>query len=157
MPPFIPLADVIAHLNRSQYEVLPGMERVVGELMVENAQMSKDMIGHEDNGWAPLAESTVREKARLGFVGRISATDPLLRTGHLRDSIEPVVHSNGFSEAVGEVGTDVPYAADLEMGSKHTPPRPFLSPPFMTMEPRAAKALGTLAAQLLVPGYSDAD
>lgn len=145
-----PLADVIVALKTSQRDVEPGMLRVVGELMEENATLSKDMIGHELPIWPPLAPSTVVEKERLGYTGRVSATDPLLRTGQLKDSIEPVVHA-GLGEVTGEVGTDVRYAADLEMGTSRMPPRPFLSPPFITMEPRAANAFGGLATDLLVP------
>ena len=146
----IPLADVIAKLKRSQAEVRPGMERVVGVLMAENAELSKQMVGQELPIWPPLAPSTVAEKQKLGYGGQVSATDPLLRTGELRDSIQPVVHL-GMEGVVGEVGTDVPYAGDQEHGTSRIPPRPFISPPFITMAPRAVAALGEFGITLINP------
>jgi hypothetical protein len=60
-----------------------GMERA-GRMLVTTAQ---DMIGEDMPRWDDLAPATFEEKQRLGYVGRVSAEDPLLRTGELRASI----------------------------------------------------------------------
>ena len=79
--------------------------------------------------WAALKETTIYEKTRLGYVGQVSATDPLLRTGMMRESIE------GAAEGLtGVVGTDDPKAKWQEFGATRVgrnrtgtiPPRPFI-------------------------------
>lgn len=82
---------------------------------------AKDMIGEEITEWAPLAASTVAEKQRLGFTGRISPTDPLYRTGELRASIKGSVAGNRVV-----VASDDPIAAAQEFGTSRIPPRPFI-------------------------------
>lgn len=146
----IPLADLIAGLKRAQVEVRPGMERVTLELMAENAKLSQELVGQELPIHPPLAPSTVREKEALGFVNQVSPTDPNLRTGEFRDSIQPVVHLD-MEGVVGEVGSDLSYASAIENGTSRQPPRPVISPPFITMQPRAVAALGELALTLLNP------
>ena len=93
--------------------------RRVAEHVRDEAQA---LIGTEDESWPALADSTVEEKQRLGYTGRVSATDPLLRTGELRASIQ-------VGEVTPErsvVGTDDPIAAFQEHGTSRIPPRPFL-------------------------------
>lgn len=68
--------------------------------------------------WAALSQSTMDERVSKGF----SADEPLLRTGHLRDSIE-----RHFDEHQAVIGSDDPYAIVHEMGSMFVPPRPFLA------------------------------
>ena len=83
---------------------------------------AKALIGTEAEAWAPLADSTVEEKERLGFTGKVSSTDPLLRTGELPASIK-------VSEVTPEhaiVGTDDPIARYQEFGTDRIPPRPFI-------------------------------
>lgn len=69
--------------------------------------------------WAELAESTQVERERLGF----APNDPLLRTGHLRDSIG---HRVGDLEA--EIGSDSDIMVYQEFGTERIPPRPVLGP-----------------------------
>jgi hypothetical protein len=73
------------------------------------------------DAWAPLAESTMEEKTRLGFTKQRSAEDPLLRTGELRDSIGH--HIEGHEVAVG---SDSEIAVYQELGTATIPPRSFL-------------------------------
>jgi phage gpG-like protein len=89
-----------------------------GEMLEAEA---KAMIGAEDPDWPPLADSTVADKQRLGYVDQVSATDPLLRTGELRDSIE---HSADESEVV--VGSNDEVAVVQELGNEHIPARSFI-------------------------------
>lgn len=72
--------------------------------------------------WPPLRESTIERKERAGAA---QPEAPLLLTGGLKDSIGYAVHE---SEGRVEVGTNHKAAAVHELGSAHTPPRPFLMP-----------------------------
>ncbi len=80
------------------------------------------MIGEELREWPALAESTVAEKSRAGYTGRISATDPLYRTGELRASISYSVQGQAVI-----LGTTDPIAPYQENGTSRIPPRPFIS------------------------------
>ena len=104
---------------------LPAIERdlhAAGPLIVEKAckivqKKAKAAIGREHEMWAPLAVSTVADKAAHGF----PTPKPLLRTGELRDSIEYTVHGNE-----GWVGSDLEIAVYQELGTAKIPPRSFL-------------------------------
>lgn len=83
---------------------------------------AKSLIGTEYAGWPALADATVEDKQRLGYVDQVSATDPLLRTGELRASIQ-------IREATPEravVASDDPIAGYQEFGTDRIPPRPFI-------------------------------
>jgi hypothetical protein len=137
------------------------MERAVGESrtgvttalrsVVESVALeAKSYIGHEMPGWAPLADSTIAEKQKLGYFGRISATDPLLRTGEMRESI-------GFYAvgSVGAVGSTSKIAFWQEFGTlKPTgsiPPRPFIGLAASRSGPQLELFFGQLAVSLLTP------
>ena len=110
---------------------------------------AKDMIGEEIPRWADLAESTVEEKQRLGFVGRVSATDPLLRTGELRSSIHASVEGNRVV-----LGSTDPVAEYQEWGTSRMPPRPFIGPTVHNQEREAADLIANyeLGAAMGLPG-----
>lgn len=115
------------------------------------AERAKAMIGQyqpaygEFPEWAPLADSTEAEKARLGY----PADAPLLRKGELRDSIEKRVEGSE-----GEVGSTSEIAAYQEFGTEHIPPRPFIGPAaLMSVEVDRPKVQMTLAAWLAGVGY----
>lgn len=86
------------------------------ELIKEEA---KSYIGHQQDNWPDLAESTLAEKERSGY----EVPAPLLRKGELRESIK--VRHEGLQAVIG---TDDPSAAIHEHGNEHVPPRPFLHP-----------------------------
>ncbi len=120
---------------------------IAAKMVQEDAQ---DRIGEYQDAaggfpaWAPLADSTEAEKARLGY----PADAPLLRDGTLRDSIEYEVEGN---EAI--VGSKLPVAAYQEFGtSRGLPPRPFLGPAAVSCGPAIAKMVGTVAALGLSSG-----
>ena len=75
-------------LAGSDKRVRPELEADAVKIGEIQKRIAVDMIGRENPKWPPLAESTVEEKTHLGYVGHVSATDPLLRVGTLRDSIE---------------------------------------------------------------------
>jgi phage gpG-like protein len=84
---------------------------------------AKGRIGHYNGpsgpfpAWAPLAESTVVDRASKGH----PADQPLLRTGEMRESIHREVSEN---EAV--IGSDSEIALAQEAGTDKIPPRSFL-------------------------------
>ena len=73
--------------------------------------------------WAPLADSTMEEKTRLGYA---PPDNPLLRMGDLRDSIGHQVTEHAGSPAV-VVGSTSPIAVYQELGSRRMPARSFLA------------------------------
>ncbi len=123
-----PLADVIAGLKRNELALKFALEREVRLGMEAAAKLAKGFIGREVPGWAPLAESTLADKARQGY----ETPAPLKRTGELRDSIK------GEAESLpggvrGIVESDDPNALWHEVGTSREPPRPFLGPALMVL------------------------
>lgn len=126
---------------------LPAIERDIaatGPMIVEKAcqiihKKAKAAIGREHEMWAPLAESTIADKAHHGF----ATPKPLLRTGALRDSIEYTV-----SGLEGSVGSDLDRAVYLELGTSRIPPRSFLVSAAISSEDRIHRmaAAATIAA-----------
>lgn len=95
--------------------------------------MAAELIGHEIPQWPALAETTLQGwagfpgKIELGYTGRISATDPLLRTGANRDSIKVVVDELSLTEVTGSDRKEFLWM-EMGTGGKHPiPPRPSLS------------------------------
>lgn len=68
--------------------------------------------------WAPLAASTLKQKAAKGYSG-----SPLIRTGHLRQSFRPFADND-----VAGVGSEVPYSQYHETGTRTLPQRAMLPP-----------------------------
>jgi HK97 gp10 family phage protein len=102
---------------------------------------AKDLIGQEYAGWPALADSTIEEKQRLGYVNRDSPTDPLYRTGELRASIQ-----YRADETSAVIGTDDPIAEYQEFGTERIPPRPFMAPAAFRKGEAAANAIGKAVA-----------
>lgn len=78
----------------------------------------------QDPPWAPLAPGTRVQKARLGY-----SLNPLVRTGHLRQSFAPIADAERAGVgARASVGVD--YAAVHETGTADgkIPARPMLPP-----------------------------
>jgi hypothetical protein len=120
----------------------------LGPKIVEEAckivqKKAKSAIGKEHELWAPLAESTIADKARHGF----KTPAPLLRTGEMRDSIEYVVHGNE-----GAVGSNSEVAVYQELGTSHIPPRSFLVSSAIASEDRIHRMAGGAAVAAL-SGY----
>jgi HK97 gp10 family phage protein len=86
------------------------------------------MIGEETHPflepeWPALSENTIARKARGGYLGQVSSTDPLLRTGELKNSIR----GRTFG-LVGILGSNSGVANHHEFGTSRMPPRPFIGP-----------------------------
>lgn len=92
---------------------------------------AKDKIGHLQDGWAPLADSTKRDKERQGYVFNADY-NPLYRTGELRDSIHYVF--NVESQTLF-LGSDSQVMVWQEEGTRNIPPRPVISTTMYQVQP----------------------
>ena len=87
--------------------------------------------------WAPLKESTVKEKRTLGYADDEN-DNPLLRTGEMRDSITH--QANPLEFCVGSPSEILVYQ---ELGtSRGIPPRPVLAPALYRSTPAILKLIG---------------
>ncbi|EFU5258246.1 hypothetical protein HT767_004505 [Salmonella enterica] len=123
------LAGFALHLEGLAVQGPEVTELIASEGAALIRDRAKHKIGHYQdasgpfNAWAPLADSTEAEKARLG--APLGA--PLLRHGGLYASIEDRVQTDGL-EAVATVGTPSVIGVYQEQGTDRIPPRPFLGP-----------------------------
>lgn len=153
-------AEFTQHMERAAVELRTGKElalHAVGELA---QTMAVEYIGREMPEWAPLSENTLHGftkygryipgKIELGYVGHVSATDPLLRTGALRDSIGMYVQGD---EAV--IGSPLDTALWQELGTVRPdgaiPPRPFLALAMSRVDEHAGEVFGEMAVRVLTP------
>jgi HK97 gp10 family phage protein len=136
---------------------IPAIERDLqasGPMIIEKAcqivqKKAKAAIGREHEEWAPLAESTLTEKAKAGY----PVPKSLLRTGELRDSIQYQV--NGLE---GAVGSDLDRALWLETGTSRMPPRSFLRSAAISSEDKIHRmAAGVTIAALSGHGRNARD
>jgi len=93
--------------------------------------------GLQTPAWAPLAASTAKQKARLGYSGT-----PLIRTGHLRQSFRSFYDNDSAG-----VGSEVPYSQYHETGTQRLPQRAMLPPRAVAID-YAKKIYERWAAQL---------
>jgi hypothetical protein len=127
---------------------LPAIERdlhAAGPKIIEQAckiiqKKAKAAIGKEHEEWAPLAESTIADKAHHGY----PTPKPLLTTGELRDSIEYTVHGNQ-----GSVGSNLDRAVYMELGTSRIPPRSFLVSSAIASEDKIHRMAGATAVAAL--------
>lgn len=129
------LAGFASHLAKLPLAVAHAQHEAMEHAARKVQAEAKSLIGNyqPDAGpfvaWAELADATKGDRLRRGF----SENDPLLRTGHLRDSIEYQV-SLGFEvgQVEAEVGSNSDIAVYQELGTSGggwggpIPPRSFL-------------------------------
>jgi phage gpG-like protein len=118
---FPDIASFLAHMATRAAAMQEAQRHGEDEAGVALVTIVRDMIGTEIREWLALADSTVEEKQRLGYTGRVSATDPLYRTGELRLSISYRIENAGLI-----VGSTDPVAPFHEFGTSRTPARPFV-------------------------------
>lgn len=90
-------------------------------LIAAQTQQNFDNEGSDMQGWADLADYTIKDRVKKGY-----AEGPILtRSGRLRDSLYMTVEQN-----YGTYGTDVEYATLMQEGGyngfANVPARPFL-------------------------------
>lgn len=137
------------HLLVIRHEIHKHTERGLEKALVLIETDAKEQIGHYQEAagphpaWAPLAESTEAEKARLGY-----PTDaPLLRTGELQDSFGHEAHGNE-----GVVGSTDKTMVYHEMGTEKMPPRPALGPAVFKNREKIEQILGRALVEGIVEG-----
>lgn len=108
--------------------------------------LAVEYVGHELPEWAPLSAGYVTQKRREGFTGRISNTDPWLRTGETRDSLRAEVDGH---EMV--LGSPLDKALWNEVGTSRAPPRPLMALAVRNAMPYSADVFYEAAVVLLVP------
>jgi hypothetical protein len=140
--------ELAKFLAKAAERTRPELLVAAGKIGEIEKKMAVDMIGRENPGWPPLAESTIAEKERLGY----PSPAPLLRTGTLRESISFEVESIGIGVKV-VVGSDDLVALYQELGTPTIPPRPFLSRAVMDSLPESTAILGHTAVNLLTKVY----
>lgn len=122
------LEQFAREMSSASASIATGLEVSFRVIVKEIEETAKEEIGVYQpaygpfDAWVPLAESTKAERIRQGY----SEDEPLLRSGELRDSIE--------SEVVGLaaiVGTKSEIGLWQEVGTSHTPPRPFIGPAYL--------------------------
>ncbi len=143
------LGELAEMLETSATSARPRLEADLVKIGAVMEVAAKELIGHEVPGWPPLASSTIEEKERHGYVGRVSATDPLLRTGEMRESIGVEIDPANLALALGSKDKVALYQ---EMGTSRIPPRPFLRHAMVESFERAEVVLGETALELLTPG-----
>lgn len=93
--------------------------------------------------WAPLAESTKRDRVRQGY----PEDEPELRSGRLRDTIEHVVIGH---EA--EIGSNDPIFEDQELGTARIPARSILGGAAVRKADEVAELIGEDVVLALMGG-----
>jgi hypothetical protein len=129
----------------AEFEAVGRDVDALGPHIIERAckivqKKAKAAIGREHELWAPLAESTIKDKQHHGY----PTPKPLLRTGTLRDSIEYTAHGNE-----GCVGSDSPIAVYQELGTSRIPPRSFLVSSAISSEDKIHRMAGAAAVAAL--------
>jgi hypothetical protein len=140
MPGVYSILGFVAELKAVDHDL-----EALGPKIIERAcqivqKKAKAAIGKEHDLWAPLAESTIRDKAAHGY----KTPAPLLRTGEMRDSIEYTVHGNE-----GCVGSDSEIAVYQELGTSRIPPRSFLVSSAIASEDKIHRMVGAVAVAAL--------
>lgn len=135
-------------MTEAAANVKPALMEAAADIALIQHTLAYGYIGQELPIWPALADSTVAEKERLGYFGQVSETDPLLRDGDMRESIEAAVVPDLGSVFI-VLGSDSLVALYQEMGTSTIPPRPFLSTATAASIPEAKNILNRLARDLL--------
>ncbi len=119
--------DFDLFLKRSPMAHKSEENKIIEESLTVTAEFikkeAKEKFGEYQSGWDELAQATQADRARQGYTDN----DPLLRSGHLRDTVEMNVHQRSAS-----IGSNDPVMVWQEKGTTKTgwngangiPPRP---------------------------------
>jgi hypothetical protein len=147
---FSDLSSFAAHLGALEFAAHKAIRRGLEQALVLIENDAKGQIGHYQAeagsfpAWAPLAESTEAEKARLGY----PADAPLLRTGAMQASFGHTVES----DTEGVVGSTDPTLIFHEFGTRKMPPRPVLGPAVFHTREQIEKLLGRAIVEGVLGG-----
>jgi phage gpG-like protein len=100
------------------------------------AQVEEDQFSTQGAGeWAPLAESTLARKEAGGW-----PSDPLVRTGDLKDSLINPGRAADTGPSHMIYGTDVDYAGFHQEGTSRMPARQVIPDPYRVEDRRKVEA-----------------
>lgn len=136
------LAEFEAELEAAITAVVPAIEVGLDKVGMLAETLAHHYPGHYQPGWAPLAESTLEDKASKGF----PVPSPLLRTGEMAESYKRELEP---TELAVVVGSEEQNALWQEMGTSRIPPRPVLAPAMASSLPYAHDVFGEIAVALL--------
>jgi hypothetical protein len=136
------LAEFEAELERAVARVVPALEIGLDKVGTLAVTLAHHYPGEYQPGWAPLAESTLKDKADKGF----PVPSPLLRTGEMAESYKKELE---LAELAVVVGSPEKKALWQEMGTSRIPPRPVVSLALANSLPYAADVFGEIAVGLL--------
>lgn len=146
---FESVTEFVLHLAAAEVAVHKAAQHALDRAAAVIEKDAKDQIGTYQqqvgpfNAWPELAESTQKERERLGF----TPNDPLLRNGALRDSISRQVQ--GDEAAVGSTSDVMVYQ---ELGTPSIPPRPVLGPAAFKNKDKIEQILGAAVVHALEYG-----
>ncbi len=120
------VAALMNAIRRDFASVIEEAEPALTEAGNEIKDRAQQKLGLYNDGWEQLKQETQDRRERLGF----PANEPLLVTGHLRDSITFDVGLGQVRVGVKSEGSpDIGMIAEVqELGNADIPPRPFLVP-----------------------------
>ena len=130
-------------LAQLSFDVEAAMHRSIKEACKILEEEAKGAIGTYQYGWTPLADSTKKERDRLGY----AADKPGLRDGDMRDSIEHTIE--GTREA--QVGSNDDNLVWFELGTKTQPPRPVLAEAATRKEEEIVEKTAVHVIKAIVP------
>jgi hypothetical protein len=137
------LKELEVMLQASLTTVVPRLEIGLDKVGTLAQTLAAEYPGHYQPGWAPLAESTLKDKADKGF----AVPSPLKRTGDMAASYKKELE---LAELAVVVGSAEKKALWQEMGtSRGIPPRPVCEPALKNSLPYAADVFGEIAVSLL--------
>lgn len=111
------LAEIGAILQRVQNPT-PALTAIgSAELLEAQQRIIGNKLDPDYEAWMPWARRTLKERTKKGNLDQGLLWD----TGELLNSLKSIATSNSV-----EIGTDVPYAADLQLGTDIMPAREFL-------------------------------
>jgi hypothetical protein len=129
-------------LEASLATVVPRIEIGLDKVGMLAESIAAEIPGHYQPGWAPLAASTLADKAAQGF----AVPSPLKRTGEMAESYRKEVDPFALQLVIGSPDLK---ALWQEMGTVHIPPRPVCEPALKNSLPYAADVFGAIAVSLL--------
>jgi hypothetical protein len=130
-------------LVESMATVVPRLEVGLDKVGMLAESIAAELPGHQQPGWKPLAESTLKDKADKGF----PVPSPLKRTGDMAASYRKEVD---HLELEMVIGSPEKKALWQEMGtSRGIPPRPVCEPALKRSLPYAKDVFREIAVSLL--------
>ncbi|NPU23934.1 hypothetical protein [Bradyrhizobium denitrificans] len=139
----ITLTEFEAQLRAAIVSVKPRLEIGLDKVGSLALSLAAEYPGHYQPGWAPLAESTLKDKTAKGF----AVPSPLKRTGQMAASFAKELVP---TELTVVIGSPEKVALWQEMGTSRIPPRPVAAKAMRNAIPYAADVFGEIAVALLM-------